>query len=73
MQNTLSHKNFQYLDLDFISIAIGDNMPILEFQKSGLVLRWSRAYKRGLFLKFFISMKKKPSQDQKTILLKFEQ
>ena len=34
-------------------------MPILEFQKSILVLRCSRAYKRRLFLKFFISMKKK--------------
>ena len=48
-------------------------MQILEFQKSGLVLRWSKAFKRGLFLKFLILMKKKPYQAQKTILLKFEQ
>ena len=54
-------------------IAIGDNMPILEFQTSTSVLRWSRAHKRRLFLKFFISMKKNPSQGQKKILFKFEQ
>ena len=54
-------------------VAMGDKMPILEFQKSKIVLRWSRAFKIRLFLKFFIWMKFDPHQAQKTILLKFDQ
>ena len=51
-------------------VAIGDNMQIFEFQTSTSVLRWSRACKRGLFLKFFILMKKKPSQAPLKIWIK---
>ena len=73
MKNTLYINDLEIFMVKSLKLAIGDNMPILEFQKSGLVLRCSRAYKRRLFLKFFISMKKTPSQGQKTILFKFEQ